>query len=277
MRLFLVPISKKRAFVYCRSTKLLKKDSYLDRITAKAAETWGKWEQADRGWRKSLVSYGHRVLQRIPYEEWGLKSIPPLNAQRQVDQSGTKQKVEVAFPGNAIKQDKVLGTLRKLATERQDLHRRRMWWSIILAPLTAPVALIPLVPNIPFFYLAYRGWSHWRALSGSKHLVFLLDKDLLEPKSLSTLEHFYSRRLIHAEKDPQRNDSPAIVLPETEDEEKLLLQESDGRELGKILEAPELQIEVERAVVQIRHSLSPERESIKKKHDPDHSKETHSS
>lgn len=107
--------------------------------------------------------------------------------------------------------------------------------------------------------------------------MFLLDKDLLEPKSLSTLEHFYSRRLIHAEKDPQRNDSPAIVLPETEDEEKLLLQESDGRELGKILEAPELQIEVERAVVQIRHSLSPERESIKKKHDPDHSKETHSS
>lgn len=108
--------------------------------------------------------------------------------------------------------------------------------------------------------------------------MLLLDKDLLEPKSLPVLEHFYSRRLIHAKKNPQCNDNPTIVLQETEDaEEKLLLLESDGKELGKILEAPEVQIEVERAVVQVRHSLSSERKSIKKKHDPDPSKETHSS
>jgi Mitochondrial K+-H+ exchange-related len=144
MRLFLIPISTRRVFVYCQSNKLIKRASYLDKIIVKAAETWNQWERIDRGWRKSLTSYGHRILQRIPYEEWGLKSIPPLSAQRQAEESGKWKKIDVIFPGNAVNPAKVPGILRHLATERQDLHRRRMWWSILLAPLTAPIALIPL-------------------------------------------------------------------------------------------------------------------------------------
>jgi hypothetical protein len=143
MRLFLVPISTRRAFVYCRSPKALK-TSWLDRITNKASETWEGWEKADKGWRKTLVSYGHVVLQRIDYEEWGLKSIPPLSAQRQIEETRERQPVDVVFPGNAIKADKVLDILRKLGTERQDHHRRKMWWSIGLCPVTAPIAILPV-------------------------------------------------------------------------------------------------------------------------------------
>ncbi|KAL1969404.1 hypothetical protein VTN77DRAFT_9597 [Rasamsonia byssochlamydoides] len=260
MRLFLVPISTRRAFVYCRSPNVLNA-SFLDRVTAKAAETWEKWERADKGWRKTLVSYGHVVLQRIPYEEWGLKSIPPLSAQRQIEETRERQPVDVVFPGNVIKSDNVLGILEKLGTERQDLHRRKMWWSIGLAPLTAPIAVIPLVPNIPFFYLAYRGWSHWRALSGSRHLVYLLEKGLLQPQSSPELENFYSKRLVHARQE-RKNDKSAVSTQEDKDtEERLLLEESDGMELGQILGAPEIAIEVERAVVQIRQKLHSEQDS----------------
>lgn len=153
MRLFLVPISTRRAFVYCRpSQAALQKTGYLDRITNKAAETWSTWERAENGWKKKLVTYGQVVLQRIPYEEWGLKSIPPLNAQRQIEEESpeAKQKpVEVMFPANAIKQDSVLGVLRTLGTERQDLHRRKMWWCIGIAPLTAPVAILPVYDISP--------------------------------------------------------------------------------------------------------------------------------
>lgn len=145
MRLFLVPISTKRALIYSRplSAELSKKSSITDRITNKAAETWAKWEEVDKGWRKHLVSWGNRVQQQISFEEWGLKSIPALHAQRQLSKTD-KPKVDVLFPGNAIRIEKLHLLLRKIATERQDLHRKRMWWSFIIAPITAPIALIPM-------------------------------------------------------------------------------------------------------------------------------------
>lgn len=116
----------------------------MDKISNNSARIWAKWEEEDKGWKKHLVSWGNRVQQRIPYEEWGLKSIPPLSAQRRVSKSHGEQKIDVLFPGNAIKIDKVYSLLRQIATERQDLHRSRMWWSFIIAPITAPIALIPL-------------------------------------------------------------------------------------------------------------------------------------
>jgi hypothetical protein len=120
----------------------------LDRVTNKAAETWANWERADKGWKKTLVGYGHVILQRIPYEEWGLKSIPPLSAQRQIEESREKQPIDVMFPGNTMKPENVPGILKKLGTERQEEHRRKMWWCIGLAPLTAPIAVIPLYVQV---------------------------------------------------------------------------------------------------------------------------------
>lgn len=129
--------------MYCRSPKAVN-TGILDRITTKAADTWAGWERADKGWKKTLVGYGHVILQRIPYEEWGLKSIPPLNSRRQIEESRAKQPIDVMFPGNAIKPENVLGVLRELGTKRQEEHRRKMWWCLGIAPLTAPIALIPM-------------------------------------------------------------------------------------------------------------------------------------
>ena len=162
MRLFLIPISTRRALIYSRSlSKDLPKGSkgvsLVDRITVKAAETWAKWEEADKGWKKGLVTWGNKIQQRIPYEEWGLKSIPPFHGQRRLDESHGTKKVDVLFPGNAIKAEKLTAVLRTIATERQDLHRRRMWWSIVVAPITAPIALLPVyaieVPDLCLYQL----------------------------------------------------------------------------------------------------------------------------
>lgn len=151
MRLFVVPISTRRALIYARplSKDLSKELSVIDRVTTKAAEVWAKWEEADKGWKKHLVTWGNRVQQRIPFEEWALKSIPSLKAQRRLDQSSETKKVDVLFPGNAIKAEKLRSILWKLATERQELHRKRMWWSLMATPFTAPVALIPVYAFIP--------------------------------------------------------------------------------------------------------------------------------
>ncbi|KAL2824900.1 mitochondrial K+-H+ exchange-related-domain-containing protein [Aspergillus cavernicola] len=262
MRLFVVPISTRRALIYAR---LLRKDvskerSILDRATNKAAETWSKWEEADKGWKKHLVSWGNRVQQRIPYEEWGLKSIPSLSSQRRIDELHGTKKVDVLFPGNAIKKEKLLSMLHKLSTDRQDLHRQRMWWSFIAAPFTAPIALIPVIPNIPFFYLAYRGWSHWRALNGSKHLQFLIEKDLLNPVSHPGLVELYAKRVSSTLEEADADDPASEMVEDVEkSDDRILLRMNDAKKLATILDSPGLALEAERAIFQVSEQLkSPE-------------------
>ncbi|KAE8147838.1 mitochondrial K+-H+ exchange-related-domain-containing protein [Aspergillus avenaceus] len=258
MRLFIIPISTRRALIYARPLRRehAKDLSILDRITNKAAETWAKWEEADKGWKKHLVLWGNRVQQRIPYEEWGLKSIPSLNAQRRLDESYGSKKIDVLFPGNAIKTEKLQSMLYKIATDRQDLHRKRMWWSFIACPITAPIGLIPLVPNIPFFYLAYRGWSHWRALNGSKHLEYLVEKGLLNPISLPALERLYAKRVSRALKKSDVEQPASSMVEDVEkSDDRLLLRMDDAKKLASMLEAPELALEAERAIIQVEEKL----------------------
>lgn len=148
MRLFLLPISTRRTLIYCERVQQQlapgQKPPLSERIITRASETWAKWERAEKGWQKRLTVEGNRFLRRIPYEEWGLKSIPPVNKKRLDDAENGKLKLECLYPGAFLKRSKVSETLKTLATERQALHRKRMWNCIIGMPLTAPFALIPV-------------------------------------------------------------------------------------------------------------------------------------
>lgn len=90
------------------------------------------------------MDYGNQALKRIPYEEWGLKSIPPLSKRKETEELSGKEKVEVSFPSTLIPQDSVLELLRTLGTERQGLHKSRMIYSFIGMPISAPFALVPM-------------------------------------------------------------------------------------------------------------------------------------
>lgn len=147
MRLFLLPISTRRTLIYCERVQQAvsgAKPPILDRITTKAATTWAQWERAEKGWQKKLTEYGNRAFARLPYEEWGLKTLPPLTKKGAEDVREGKVKMEVLFPRSFAKEDGVLGVLRTLATERQALHRKRMWWSVALMPISAPFTLVPV-------------------------------------------------------------------------------------------------------------------------------------
>jgi hypothetical protein len=146
MRLFLIPISTRRALIYARPLRkdLAKELSYIDRLTTKAAETWAKWEEADKGWKMHLVKWGNSVQQRIPYEEWALKSIPSFKTQQKINGDHGKIKIDVLFPGNAVRLERIQQVLRTIATERQEFHRKRLTWCLIGAPITAPFGLVPV-------------------------------------------------------------------------------------------------------------------------------------
>ncbi|TID27000.1 putative transporter [Venturia nashicola] len=283
MRLFLLPISTRRTLIYCDKNTIQnaaanlapgQKPPILDRITTKAADTWADFEKAESGWKKHLTNYGNMVLRRIPYEEWGLKSIPALSRTRRGEleeaaAKGAKEKVEVLFPGAYLKEGRVLETLKNLATERQALHKSKMLWSFGIAPFTAPFMLVPVVPNIPFFYMVFRGWSHWRALNGSRHLEFLTKNPIiLSPKTSPILDNLYTAGLLHptrAESREASSPTPEQIsrvseLIETKgnkgEKNVMILQRWSGKLLAEEFKLPEMEVEIERAVEQVEAAIS---------------------
>lgn len=146
MRLFLLPISTRRTLIYCQRLNVTttSQQSWLDKGTTRAAKLWASWEKKESGWQRKVVNYGNQALKRIPYEEWGLKSIPPLSARRKEEELSGKEKVEVQFPSPLLPEEKVLDVLRTLGTERQSLHRKRMIYCFVGMPITAPIAILPV-------------------------------------------------------------------------------------------------------------------------------------
>lgn len=146
MRLYLLPISTRRALIYCQRQKKQTPTNpgFADRITNKAADTWARWESQEKGWQKKVTEYGNKAMQRIPFEEWGLKSVPPLSAKRAAEDIQGRSAVEVVFPGNVIKSQEIPPLIKRLGTERQALHSRKLWWSVVAAPFTIPFALVPM-------------------------------------------------------------------------------------------------------------------------------------
>ncbi|KAK3324734.1 mitochondrial K+-H+ exchange-related-domain-containing protein [Cercophora scortea] len=269
MRLFLIPISTRRTLLYCQKLDVAassEKQTLADKIQSRAARTWASWEQKEKGWQKTVVNYGNYAFRRIPYEEWGLKSVPPLSQRRKETEVNGTEKVEVVYPKTLLSMDKVPRILETLATERESLHRKRMLYCLIGMPLSAPIALIPVVPNIPFFYLVYRAWSHWRALLGGKHVQFLVKKNLLSLTPSPIIDQIYATQKYPLPSTPQpttgydayqvKNLDPS---PETRkrntDGETMLLSQAAGKAMTQALDLPQLEVEVERAIWQVETAI----------------------
>ena len=153
MRLYLLPVSTRRTLLYCQKLKAAetKKQTWADWVQSKAARTWSEWEQKDSGWQRKVVGYGNHALRRIPYEEWGLKSVPPLSQRRREGELAGTEKVEVVYPKSLVPMDKVPKVLQTLATEREALHKKRLVWCFVAMPFTIPVGILPVyvLPSPP--------------------------------------------------------------------------------------------------------------------------------
>ncbi|KAH6895538.1 mitochondrial K+-H+ exchange-related-domain-containing protein [Thelonectria olida] len=220
---------------------LLPDRSYVDRGTAWAAKTWANWEKQEAGWKRKVVDYGNYAFRRIPYEEWGLKSVPPLSSRRRADELEGREDVQLCYPSSVIPHEKAEGILRTLATERQTLHRKKLIWCCVGMPITIPFALVPVIPNLPFFYLLYRAWSHWRAIAGGKHIQWVLEKKLLHPSPSKILDQLYATH--------------AAAPEEPQNKERTLLTQKEVQTFSSTLDIPALEIELERAIWQVEQSL----------------------
>ena len=113
------------------------------------------------------------------------------------------------------------------------------------------------------------------ALSGSRHLQFLIENQFITPSSSTTLDRLYEPQLQRlaankvlevARSSERRSDASPDLLRELEGDqntEVVLLGPSDGKRCADALGVPELAVEVERAVEQVEKSVRAFSEQVK--------------
>ena len=93
-------------------------------------------------------------------------------------------------------------------------------------------------------------------------MEYLVKRDLINPSPSPTLEHLYAQRVSSALKTTAtEKKSPTMVDDVERSEDKLLLQMSDAKQLASILDAPELALEAERAIIQVEQQLNAQHQS----------------
>ncbi|XP_012452134.1 uncharacterized protein C23H3.12c isoform X2 [Gossypium raimondii] len=109
-----------------------------------------------------LVDFiSNKLLARVKPSEILLKSI-----------SKEVTNVRITYPPS-LNSRLVRRRLRHIAMRGTVIHRKYFYGSVTLLPLTTALAVLPL-PNIPFFWVLFRTYSHWRALQGSEKLLELV-------------------------------------------------------------------------------------------------------
>jgi hypothetical protein len=117
------------------------------------------------------------------------------------------------------------------------------------------------IPNLPFFYLAYRAWSHWRALAGGKHIQFLIQNKLLALSPSAVLGQVYALRspassAVLASPSHSEATGTSETTSEAEDE-AILIHKETPRQIAEALDLPEVEPELERARWQVELALNP--------------------
>ncbi|KAG2155905.1 mitochondrial K+-H+ exchange-related-domain-containing protein [Suillus bovinus] len=181
--------------------------------STKAADLWAGFGKAPEGsWKLRTYELGERIVDRIDFEELALKGVDPslgpaiTHAPKANEvnfsekQSATEAlRIPLIYPPSiyaSLPPADVLHPsivhLRTLLTSREPRHRRGFWMWMAIAPLTAPFMIVPVIPNLPFFFCVWRSWSHYRAYRTSQYLSSLLDEGLIVPEPSPALDELYA-------------------------------------------------------------------------------------
>ncbi|KAJ7963372.1 K+-H+ exchange-like protein [Quillaja saponaria] len=145
----------------------------VDFVANKMNKAWDTLEKAPDGTFKNKVyGLGLRLLSRVKPSEMFLKSI-----------SKEVTDVEVTYPAS-LNVRLVRRRLRHIALRGTIIHKKYFYGSVTLLPLSTAFTVLPL-PNIPFFWILFRTYSHWRALQGSEKLFQLISDSSMNPNSVT--------------------------------------------------------------------------------------------
>lgn len=194
-----IPITTHRSYVHCNhKTSLLgdaqtKSVPWFAKVETKAvglATTgWNKLLNSDKSVNKKIVLGVRMLLNTIPYDESCLRSFPSksqmireINGERQLTAHLEAQNVPVeqltpipVYHPRFQDPQAILTQMHQFRDQLTMHHRKYAMLCAIGIPISLPVALVPVIPNVPGFYLAYRLYCHIKALMGVRNLGYLLE------------------------------------------------------------------------------------------------------
>ncbi|KAB5594083.1 K+-H+ exchange-like protein [Ceratobasidium theobromae] len=237
MRLFAFPLTSPRniatknygnrhplIYYYAQMPKTKRDErepSLLKRAQDKASQMWVNWGKEPGGWKLKVHTYGEKVVDKVDFEELALASIdtslgprlPQLTARDSTGKELSERQskthtisIPLIYPPSCISSANPLDNLQQLLAHRSPLHRRRTWFWVGVMPFTAPFALLPIVPNLPFFFCVWRAWTHWKAHKASAYLLELVEQGAIRAMPSQELDKIYSNtaKLLSG---PTRNDT----------------------------------------------------------------------
>ncbi|CAE6443022.1 unnamed protein product [Rhizoctonia solani] len=190
-----------------RNTRPDEQPTLLRRAQEKASQMWSNWGKADGGWKLKVHTYGEKMVDRIDFEELALASIdtslgPKISqlgthssAGKEMSQQQTKAhnvSIPLIYPPSFMSSVDPLASLQEQLVLRSPLHRRKTLFWVGVIPFTAPFMLIPVIPNLPFFFCVWRAWTHWKAHKASTYLLELSNEDAIHPSPSQDLDKVYS-------------------------------------------------------------------------------------
>lgn len=211
-KFIVIPVTTKKIFVYHKHTsEILDDNSRIIRferwINRKSGQIWDKMNKSPKSYNQKIVSFVNRLLDNTPWTENSLKSIPgeqyilkrvmnkDKESQITLKQFTTSKKplvskpLSVYYPSKSMSRDSVVVEFRNFYASGLNYHRKQLWLCILGIPLTLPLVLIPLIPNVPGFYLTYRAYSNFKAFLGAKHLKNIIE-DQVPPLQFRDVEGY---------------------------------------------------------------------------------------
>lgn len=204
-----IPITTTKSYIYCNHKLNLLHKSQLktipwinkveNKLSSLALKGWQKMNNSKLKVNMKITELVKRLLNTIPYEENCLKSFPSINSMiREVNEEVSKNNnvpnskmVQSEISNLNIKKDQlksiplfhppffkpetILDQLYDFTDTSHSHHVKHAVICGIFIPISLPLALIPVVPNVPGLYLTYRLYCHIKALLGLRHLNYLLE------------------------------------------------------------------------------------------------------
>uniref|UniRef100_A0A1J3CHK9 Uncharacterized protein C23H3.12c n=1 Tax=Noccaea caerulescens TaxID=107243 RepID=A0A1J3CHK9_NOCCA len=193
----------------------------VDFISDKMNKAWMGIEKAPQGSMKNKIhGIGLKLLARVKPSEIFLKSI-----------SKEVTSVQVTYP-TSLDPRLVRRRLHHIAMSGTVLHKKYLIGSVTLLPLTSAFMVLPL-PNIAFFWVLFRTYSHWRALQGSEKLLKLISNGSTPEKPDSTDDANESKNENNNNKPEQKSLSPTCVLLPSEELYQLLREANEEEGLSE--------------------------------------------
>ncbi|EST10009.1 Protein of unknown function DUF2343 [Kalmanozyma brasiliensis GHG001] len=247
---------------------------FTTRMLNKASAFWmdlGRTDQTSTlDWKRRTYVTGEKLMDRIEYQEWALKGIDPAMGPHlirgQAKDAGNQEAgtdiakldhVPLLYPPSLLQPERLLKNLKNLTDHRTPHHYRRFWYCVVGMPITIPFALIPVIPNLPFFYLVYRAWSHWKAYKSSQYLSTLIGQDRVHPTESKELDSIFAQTSAPSDATPSEASSEKSTAPEPAEDERMLLLKHHIPMLMDKMEFPEwVKADLRRARLQVDKAVA---------------------